>query len=141
MFGRPPFTSISGPPRASPICGSIYIQYAGKNSGEAHDIAAIQRQVHNAPVVDETGQSGRSGIDQWRIRTNGDLLFDRPYLQYRVNAQILADGQFQPGLRLFRETLVLERQLILARREGDDRVVALGIRLRCLQRLRQPFWP
>ena len=132
MLERPPLTSMMGPERALSICcGADNAQHAGQNAGQRHDVAAVERQIDHAPVVDQTGEHRADRIHQRRGAVHGNLRFDESRLRARaVHAQVLIDTEIDAGADLAPEAGGLEDDFIIAGRQREKVVEALAVRSR-----------
>ena len=95
---------------------------AGLQLHQLEDVAAVERQLADALLVDERRNAALLGVDQPGLRFNRDGLAERADLEREVEADGVADGEQHARLRDGAESVQLGRDVVGAAREVGDAV-------------------
>ena len=102
---------------------------AGQNASQPDYVAAVERKIDHAPVVDQARQRVRCGIDQGSGRRDRDLGLRGADLQARVDAEVLVDRELQTGADFAFETCRFKSNLVVAGRHRGEGVEAVRVGL------------
>ena len=101
----------------------------GREAGEEDQLGrlpAVERQLHDALVVDHLADAGVLGFDQRRVRGHRDLLADRADRERHVDLGVRSDLQHDAVAHVGVESLQHDLQLIGTDRQVRQRVGAVG---------------
>ena len=94
--------------------------------------AAIERNRGDLLIFDDLAQLRRGRFHPQRIGGNGDHFVGLPNLQCSIDGNCVVHIQNDPGLFECLESLQIDAQFILARRQSRERVRAVSVRRNCL---------
>jgi len=93
------------------------------------EVAAIERQFHDAPVFDDGSNRGVFGVEQQRSAGDFEGLGDRSHLELKVNAGHLRNLQLDLVADLVLEALYFHPEAVESRKQSGEHVVARAIGL------------
>ena len=113
--GRFPLLSELGGPFVRP----------GSDLCEPDKIPAVERKILHRSFVDEYRDRRRLRLQQWRLRSDGDVFLDGTDLEFQAESKAVADSQRDITVDCF-ETLQVGRHPVTTRRKSKNLKIALG---------------
>ena len=100
--------------------------HAGLQLQQLIDIARVQWQLCRGALVDDSAESGRSRVNDWRRSRNLHYVRGAANLQREVNAYDFVEIEDDPLARVFLEALAGGVDLVSPHRHFEEYVFAVG---------------